>query len=153
MMLFRLFLAMVLAVPATAGPVEDSLMAADRAFDALAASVGLPEAFRAVSAPAVRMLRTPPTGTQPSQGAIVRGPENVMAFMAAQEQPGWTTRWAPTEAVASPDGLMGYTIGRWTRSGPGRDGKPKSVAGNYVTIWERRPGGPWQMSFDTGTPD
>ncbi len=137
-MIVTVLLLWLVAAPAAAGPVEDSLLEADRAFDALAARIGLPEAFRSVSNPDVRMLRTPPPGAaaSPAEAAIVRTPTGVHAFMAAAERPGWSTRWAPTEAVASPDGRMGYTVGRWVRQGPGHDGKAQQFTGNYVTIWD-----------------
>jgi ketosteroid isomerase-like protein len=143
---FTLAAAVVLfAAPASAGTPEGAMMAADRAFNTMAQETGVPDAFAAYSAPANTMFS--------GDGSWARGPEAVKAFMLELQRPGWTLQWEPVEAHASPDGAMGYTLGRWTRSGPDKEGKPATLTGSYVTIWARQPDGRYLMVFDTGAED
>lgn len=130
---------------ALAATPEEAMMEADRAFNAMAQENGVPEAFAAFSAPGNTMF----SGDE----NWARGPEAVKAFMQELQRPGWTLFWEPVEAQASPDGAMGYTLGRWTRSGPDKEGKPATLTGSYVTIWARQPDGRYLMVFDTGAED
>lgn len=137
--------ALALAGLASAGPAEDAMMEADRAFNAMAQTEGVPAAFAAFSAPDVQMFS--------GNADWARGPEAVRAFMQEMERPGWSLRWEPVEAEASADGALGFTLGRWTRSGPGKDGAVETMTGSYVTIWVRQPDGRYLMRFDTGGTD
>lgn len=135
-----------LAGSALAGPNEDAMMSADIAFNEMAQKQGVAEAFAAFAAPDARMFR--------GEEKIVSGPAEIRELMAAQYDHGGTLTWAPKEAVASADGTMGFTHGRWTyTTPPAADGKTQALQGSYVSIWSKQPDGAYKFALDIGTPD
>ena len=50
----------------------------------------------------------------------------------------------------SPDGQLGYSIGRWRTLGAAG---PAGPTGTFITIWAKQPDGTWKVRFDTGVPD
>lgn len=94
------------ALTAMAGPNEDALIAADKAFSDMAAAKGPAAAYAAFAAPDVRMF-------DDGEG-IVRGLTDIQKVLEAEYAEGGKVNWTPREAVASPDGMMGFTIGDWT---------------------------------------
>lgn len=136
----------VLAVwPALAGPNEDALLAADKAFNEMAQSKGIPAAFEAFAAPDARMFQ--------AQEKIVSGPAEIRAHVEAQYGAGGTLSWTPLEAVSSGDGTVGFTRGRWTYASPPVDGKTQTMLGFDVTIWGRQPDGTYKYTLDIGQTD
>lgn len=139
-------IALALTGPAAAGPNEDALIAADTAFNDMAQNKGVAEAFAAYAAPDARMFR--------GEEKIVSGPAEIRELMAAQYEHGGTLVWTPREAVASADGTLGFTHGRWTYTTPADEaGKTQSLQGSYVTIWARQGDGAYKFSLDIGNPD
>lgn len=64
--------------------------------------------------------------------------------------PGTGLTWEPLQAGVSSAGDLGYTHGRFLLE-PGK--KPASGTikyGYYLTVWKRKPGGPWQVAFSQG---
>jgi ketosteroid isomerase-like protein len=57
-------------------------------------------------------------------------------------------RWFPTEGEVAASGDLGWTVGRYRVEGP--PGKPPAAEGAYLTVWARRPGGPWRAAMDCG---
>jgi hypothetical protein len=57
--------------------------------------------------------------------------------------------WEPKWSRLAPGGNLAATVGSATLE---KDGKVL-YRGNYVTIWRRTDGGPWQVIFDTGRPE
>jgi len=58
--------------------------------------------------------------------------------------------WDPLKAEVSPDGQLGYTIGKWTFIDINKEGKIDTTYGDYVTIWKKQSGGTWKYVFDGG---
>src|SRR5262245_8042651 len=90
---------------AFAGPNEDSLIAADKAFSAMAKAKGAAAAYQAYAAPDLRMF-------DDGEG-IVTGMPNILKILEGEYAEGGTVSWKPTEAVSSNDGTMGFTTGEW----------------------------------------
>lgn len=63
-----------------------------------------------------------------------------------------TLTWAPTSAEVSASGDLGYTIGRWERTGRTKDSTHVS-RGSYVTIWRKQTDGAWKVVLDVGNAD
>jgi ketosteroid isomerase-like protein len=140
------FAAVLLAAPAFAGDNEDALIAADTAFNAMAQKDGVAAAFAAYAAPDARMFR--------GEETPVSGPAEIEALMAEQYTAGGSLTWAPTEAVSSADGTLGFTHGRWTYTSPkGEDGAVRKLLGSYVSIWAKQPDGTYKFAVDIGNPD
>lgn len=146
----RMFLALaaaaLIAAPALAGPAEDAMMAADSAFNDKAQTDGVAAAFEAYAAPDARMFR--------GEEKIVSGPAEIHDLMAEQYAHGGTLTWGPVEAVASDDGTLGFTHGRWAYESPkAEDGTTRKATGSYVTVWRKQPDGAYKFALDIGNPD
>ena len=59
--------------------------------------------------------------------------------------------WEPLKAEVSPDGKLGYTLGRWTYISIDKNGKQDTAYGNYVTIWKKQNNGSWKYVLDGGS--
>lgn len=134
---------------AYAAPADD-MMAADRAFSALSIEKGAHVAFLAFMTDDVRLY----DGDHPP----LIGKAAVAAHYAAQERadPGYKDQrltWSPSEAEASPDGVLGWTRGTWVFTRPGPDGKPIRRTGYYVTEWRRGSDGTYKFCLDIGGAD
>ena len=65
----------------------------------------------------------------------------------------WTTRtykltWAPTAAMLSPAGDMGYTWGHYDGSATNPDGQTTTKGGRYMTVWKKQPDGQWKVVLE-----
>lgn len=128
-----------LAAAAWAGPNEDALIAADKAFAAMAQKKGAIAAYKAFAAPDLRMF-------DDGEG-IVTGMPNILAILEGEYAEGGTVNWTPTEAVSSNDGTMGFTTGEWIYL---TNGSPEQ-SGWYVTIWRKQKDGSWKVAVDADT--
>lgn len=131
--------AMLLAGLAWAGPNEDALIAADKAFAEMARTQGAAKAYAAFAAPGVKMF-------DDGEG-IVTGLADIQKILEAEYAEGGTVNWALSEAVASDDGTMGYTMGAWsyvTVESP-------EQSGYYLTIWRKQKDGTWKVAVDADT--
>ncbi len=53
--------------------------------------------------------------------------------------------WEPSKVDVSNDGTLGYTWGRYDFTSKGKDGKPETSTGIYLTIWKRQSDGTWEV--------
>lgn len=134
-------LSLCAASPAVAGAVEE-MLAADRAFAAMAAEDGVPAAFAAYADVRVRMF---PDGAEPYQGR-----DALIARFSAWPE-GARLEWAPAEAVAAKGGDFGFTWGRFVYTGRGgEDGETVAEHGKYLSVWRKGPDGAWKFIADIG---
>jgi ketosteroid isomerase-like protein len=137
-----LFVTAVAAAPAgaLAGPNEDAVMNADRAFNAMAQQKGVAAAFGAFAAPNAVIFEQQP---EPE-----RGPQAIFKFTQEEFSDGGKLAWAPKEATASRDGSMGTTWGRWTFSDKDEKGQAVTITGSYLTVWQKQADGSWKYTHD-----
>ena len=57
-----------------------------------------------------------------------------------------------TEALVV-DGPTAYEMGRYSFTLNGKNGKPVTFNGRYLTIWSQQPDGTWKISTDAGLPE
>ncbi len=69
------------------------------------------------------------------------------------DDPSFSLTWEPTKGEMFPDGSMGYTTGRWTRSRKDKDGKMIVGHGNYLTVWAKQKDGSFKVLWDGGAAD
>ena len=129
--------AMALAACATL-PASDeaatSLAAAETAFAAHSVREDMRAAFVAAFAP---------------DGLLVRsGWANARESWSARAAPPIVLDWKPVHVEAARSGDLGLSTGPW-RITP-RGGKAPTDYGQFVSIWEREPGGAWQVAVDIG---
>lgn len=58
--------------------------------------------------------------------------------------------WRPLHIDVSPDGILGYTYGTYTRSYTAKDGTFTEETGKYMTVWKRHENGHWLIEADIG---
>ena len=120
------------------------LMEADRVFAADVAARGT-DAWVEAFADSGAMFRP---------GGTIRGHEAIREMMApAFADTSFRLVWEPVEAHASPDGELGYTIGRYTSTRRDADGAIVEATGSYLTVWRRQADGVWKAVADIGNPD
>lgn len=126
---------------ATASPV-DEILAADRAFAALAKARGARAAFTAYADAEAIMFRD---GVGPIKGVEAIG-------RAFREPPAATPEWEPHAAEIAGSADLGYSWGSFTwtpvAGGP-LDGKPP-LTGYYVSVWKKQADGGWKWVIDLG---
>jgi ketosteroid isomerase-like protein len=125
----------------TSAKSKAELIAADSAFAAQAAKVGVYQAFMGVATPDTKLLSESGKGFD----AVKSGYKNTPATA--------TLTWTPTEAEVSQGGDMGYTWGRYEYRDRPASGKMTVETGTYVTIWRRQADGSWKVVLDGGEPD
>jgi ketosteroid isomerase-like protein len=126
-----------------AAPVDD-VLAADRAFAALAKTKGPRTAFTEFADPQAIMFRS---GVGPVKGVDAIG-------RVFEDPPAATPVWAPEAAEIAASGDLAYTWGpfTWTPVPDGPlAGKPP-LTGYYVSIWKKQPDGRWKWVVDLGVP-
>lgn len=138
-MLRHALAALALAGVAYAGSNEDALIKADTAFAAMAKAKGAVAAYTAYAAPDLRMF-------DDGEG-IVTGMPNIVKVLKGVYLENGTVDWKPTEAVASDDGTMGFTVGEWTYKAP----DDLNQNGWYLTVWRKQKDGSWKVSVDADT--
>ncbi len=127
------------------GMNPQQLRDADLAFARATAERGL-EGFRSFLAEDVMTIR-PDIPVVKGAGAVA---ERWAPLLNDRSQ---SITWQPVEAVISPAGDMGFTVGTYEirRSGGGASGAVRT--GKYVTIWKREAGGRWRVAYDSGVQD
>ena len=126
-----------------AGPVDD-VLAADRAFAALAKAKGPRAAFTEYADPQAIMFQA---GVGPVKGIAAIG-------QVFEEPPAATPVWAPEAAEVAASGDLAYSWGPFTWTpvpGGPLAGKPP-FTGYYVSIWKKQPDGRWKWVIDLGVP-
>jgi hypothetical protein len=136
-MSLALAVTILLAAPAKAGPAADPapVIAAEHAFAARAAVIGVPPSFLEFM----------------TDDAIVFSPDPLLARAVYGARPppklpkdgGLLLNWWPNFAGVARSGDLGFTTGPATVNGG-----PASVF--YFTVWSRQPDGSWKWVFDGG---
>jgi ketosteroid isomerase-like protein len=124
---------------------RDSLLAADRAFDAATAEKKF-DGFSSFLADNASTLRA----DQP----VLRGKAEVQrAWKPLLENKSISLRWQPISAEISKSKDLGYTVGSYTVRRTDEKGSAIVGTGKYLTIWRLQTDGSWKVEFDTGVPD
>jgi uncharacterized protein (TIGR02246 family) len=85
----------------------------------------------------------------PPGAPVVDGKQAIREFVTGSLSiPGFRIWWEPEEAVVSPSGDMGYTIGRNHLTMPDADGNLETESGRGVAVWRREPDGTWRCMID-----
>jgi ketosteroid isomerase-like protein len=82
--------------------------------------------------------------------------KGLLAIRAHYEVKKWSPAgltWKSLGAEISASGDLGYTYGTWDFTGKGKDGKPVTATGKYLTTWKRQKDGSWKVLADIGSDD
>ena len=126
---------------AAAAPVDD-VLAADRAFAALAKVQGARAAFTAYADNDAVMFRD---GVGPIKGVEAIG-------RAFRDPAAATPEWEPLAADIAASGDLAYSWGsfKWTAVPGGPMAGNPPVTGYYVSVWKKQRDGNWKWVIDLG---
>ena len=132
----------VVAETVTAARITE-LTAVDTAFNEMAQTVGIPEAFAHYLHKDALNLNGGYDG--------VPGAEVVAVYKQRRET--LQMKWWPitSEIAASSD--LGYTWGRFIEHVNHDDGTVEEIRGKYITIWKKNAEGEWKSLTDMGSLD
>lgn len=112
-----------------------TLVAAERAFNRMAAETSIRDAFLENMADSSIVFRP--------------GPVNGKEFYRGRpSNPGPVLTWSPSFAEVSNTGDLGWTTGPWEFR-PAKD-KPAEAWGHFATVWQKQLNGKWRVLFDEG---
>jgi uncharacterized protein DUF4440 len=117
---------------------DDGLAAAERAFARLAGEVGVRDAFIASFAPDGLVFEPAPVRVRDAWPARPSPPQP-----AAQR-----LQWQPALVVVAASGDLGFSTGPF-RVVEAASGDVRTH-GAFFSVWQRDPGGPWQVWLDMG---
>ena len=122
-------------VEAKKAPLQ-SLVSAEREFARLSGSKGIRAAFLASL----------------SRDCVMFRPLPVNGYDAYEARPATTARlaWAPAYAEVSAAGDFGMTTGPWEFTPPAEREGAQMAYGEFLSVWRREPGKPWQNALDVG---
>lgn len=81
----------------------------------------------------------------------ITGPEAIEAYMKeAFFLKEFKIIWRPLHIDVSPDGVLGYTYGTYTRSYLNKENELVEEMGKYMTVWKRHEDGQWLIEADIG---
>ena len=123
--------------------VEDQIKDSDKAFCAATAARGL-EGWVSFFAPDASL---PPEHAMADKAAIRQRYLGLFAHKDLE------FKWWPEHAEVFAAGSLGYTVGRYTRSFVGEDGRRLQQSGSYITVWQRQNDGSWKIVGDFGAAD
>jgi uncharacterized protein (TIGR02246 family) len=131
--------------PDTRAQDEAAIRAADEAWSAAAHARDLDKSVS---------FYAPDATTLPPNQPMVTGAANIRkAFGEMLAAPGLEIGWTVTKVEAAKGGDLGYSMGTYTMSVTGPDGKPMPDHGKYVTIWQKQADGSWKVLADTFNTD
>ena len=123
------------AVGPHADDAAPSLARAEAAFAAQSVREDMRTAFLAHFAPDGVFVRT--------------GWVNAREYLSGRPAPGVVLDWRPTYVLAAGSGDLGLSTGPWKATSKERPGEAPAV-GEFVSVWRRDGGGPWQVLVDLG---
>ncbi len=130
-----LIVAAILAVQLIAQTAEQKIYETERAFERTVAEKGLNQGF-------IEFLTADGVMFVPD---VANGRE---FWRSVPTSPAALT-WNPVIIGVSSNGVLGYSIGNSLRRPKGKDDTTQ-IAGHYLSVWIRQPGGEYRAVLDTG---
>lgn len=133
--LLILFFICQITVAAQNDSALNEVVAAEKAFAAMAAEKGTNPAFVEYAAP---------------EGLVfTQKPVNVRDFYGKRPSNSSLLAWSPNFAGISSTGELGFTTGNWSFHPKGKTDAPTAF-GEFATVWKRQPDGKYRFVVDTG---
>ncbi|MBN2070460.1 MAG: nuclear transport factor 2 family protein [Candidatus Krumholzibacteriota bacterium] len=118
---------------------KKEIVAAEKAFAAMAREKGVKEAFLAFAADSAVLNRG---------GRIIKGKKAIEEYFESQGEREVTLSWEPDFTDVSVSGDLGYTFGRYRYEETGQDGDMTVSEGIFHTVWKRQVDGRWLYVWD-----
>lgn len=119
--------------------VKTEIRQAEKAFNDMAASEGVPAAFLAFAAEDAVLNRN---------NQIIKGKEAMRAYFDASPLKNVSLTWAPDFVDVAASGDMAYTYGKFQFSAVDSTGQELQSAGIFHTVWKKQADGSWKFVYD-----
>lgn len=116
------------------------VMAAEKAFEKMAAEKGISEAFAHFADQHAVIKRTNDT--------LISGPENIRQFYSKPFYKTATVAWTPDFIDVSEKGDMAWTYGKYLWKSTDSTGVVSEFKGVFHTVWKRQKDGSWKYVWD-----
>jgi ketosteroid isomerase-like protein len=122
--------------------LKNEIIKTDKDFSNMSLKTGFQKAFLAYAADEVVILR--------QKNFPVVGKDNLVKLYNSRPEPKIVLTWEPVKADVSPDGILGYSYGKWVAAGKDGLGKEEKSYGVYVTVWKKQTDNTWKFVLDGG---
>lgn len=116
------------------------IIAAETAFEKMAAEKGLAQAFWFFADDNAVIKR--------GNDSLIRGRDNIRHFYSRELFTKASIKWAPDFVDVSESGDMGYTYGKYLWQLKTDDGKLNESRGVFHTVWKKQHNGEWKFVWD-----
>jgi ketosteroid isomerase-like protein len=120
--------------------IKKEIFQTEKAFEQMAAEKGIPEAFEYFADSNAVIKRDHDT--------LIIGKENIRTYYGKQDLTNATVTWTPDFIEVSPDGMLGYTYGKYLWRISGSDSTVQEFRGVFHTVWKRQGDGAWRYVWD-----
>jgi ketosteroid isomerase-like protein len=111
----------------------------EKAFAALADSIGIKDAFLAFADDSAVLMRN---------NAIIKGKQAIAEYYSTQDLDDFKLHWSPDFTEVSESGDLGYTYGKFEFAKEDSSGLVILAEGIFHTVWKRQPDGSWKFVWD-----
>lgn len=119
--------------------MKDQILAAEQAFNDLAADRGVKEAFLAFAAEDAVLNRG---------GQIIKGKAAIASYFDSQPFDSVRLQWTPDFVDVAASGDLGYTYGPFTFQAIDSSGQSIRSQGFFHTVWKKQADGSWKFVYD-----
>lgn len=118
---------------------RNDILAAEKAFNQLAADQGVKKAFLEFAADSAVLNRG---------GRIIKGKSEIESYFNSQTITDVRLEWTPEFVDVAESEDLGYTYGPFTFSGISAEGDTIQSAGIFHTVWKKQDDGSWKYVYD-----
>lgn len=118
---------------------RNDILAAEKAFNQMAAEQGVKEAFLAFAADSAVLNRG---------GNIIKGKAEIRSYFDTQTIRDVRLEWTPEFVDVAESGDLGYTYGPFNFFGISAEGDTIRSNGIFHTVWKKQEDGNWKYVYD-----
>jgi ketosteroid isomerase-like protein len=120
--------------------LKKEIFQTEKAFEQMAAEKGIAEAF-AYFADSNAVIKR-------EHDTLIMGKENIRTYYAKRDLRNAIVTWSPDFIEVSPDGMLGYTYGKYHWRIVAADSTIQEFRGVFHTVWKRMGDGEWRYVWD-----
>lgn len=135
-----LFLLLPMLGYAQKDSVQNEIEQSEKAFNDMARSKGIAEAFYHFAAEDAIIKRENDT--------LIKGRDNIKKYYSNPKHKNASVHWKPDFVDVSKDGTMAYTYGKYVWTVIDSTGKATDYKGVFHTVWKKQADGTWKYVWD-----
>lgn len=137
-MKYLLLISILIACQPKDQNIKQEIVAAEAAFEKMAAEKGIAQAFYEFADKDATI----------SRGELIHGREAIFDFYKKAGLDSTQLQWAPDSVFVSESGDMAYTYGKYKMNLPDTSSQVITKTGIFHTVWKRQPDGSWKYVWD-----